>query len=278
MNPYPDIIRARADLAATRLLRVLVPIYREHPPGVPDLLGSGVLVRAGHFVFLLSAAHVADLIKSGPHYFGVGDSMVPLPQLRFTTKQAEGSMNGDQVDLAYWVLDPIQAARTKSLHSLEPGDIDRDVRPFSSDFFLLYGYPCSRQSGQLDGNDLSAITYSFLTEECTREEYAAATVLARQNLLIDFNKKDAWRGESRVTAPNLYGVSGGGAWRLPGLGDPVPGEPKLSAIAIEWRRGRVKAVLATRIGVWIAAVASNLPGVGPAFGLPNAMPRSRIAI
>jgi hypothetical protein len=79
---------------------------------------------------------------------------------------------------------------------------------------------------------------------------------ASEQLVLRFDRKDVWRTEERVTAPNLFGISGGGVWHLaPNSGMPLP-QAQLAAIAVEWNdKLRPKHVLATRLQPIIALLA-----------------------
>jgi hypothetical protein len=84
---------------------------------------------------------------------------------------------------------------------------------------------------------------------------------------MGFAKTDSYRLSGRVTSPDLYGMSGCGLWFLSGpIGSPAV-RPRLAAIAIEWQKGKIKCIVATRL---LAALAGAFDHLGV---LPKERPR-----
>src|SRR4051812_5063036 len=93
-----DAVAEWSRTTGQRLLRVVAPIYREGPR-TADPIGSGVLLRFGGLIFLVSAAHVIEEVRSGPHYFGAAGQLLPLPGFRMTSPLQSGqSRDQDRID------------------------------------------------------------------------------------------------------------------------------------------------------------------------------------
>jgi hypothetical protein len=243
-----------------RLLRPLAPIYKEGPRH-PELFGTGILIRVEELIFLVSAGHVTDEVRGGPHYFGAGGQLLTLPSLKLSSPVESSKLRDeDPIDLGYWVLDPHTARLLTSGDTLTLAALDgaRTPHDANSAQFFLNGYPRTRQPRRLDGDEYAAKPFSFMTDEATGSEYAAVGLPADQNVLVAFDKNDVFRAGLQVDGPDLFGVSGGAIWRLSG---PFASSqhPRLAGIATTWRRSDPKVVIGTRIHVWIQAAAKEFP-------------------
>ena len=264
--PFDTALRAIdrwSETVGQRLLRMLSPIYGEgfrHP----ELIGSGVLIRANELVFLVSAAHVADDVRpSRPHYFGALGQLLPLPSLRFTSPlPASGSRDDDRVDLAYWVLDPSVSRRMPSAETLFLSQLQLTIEPRGAQAYqyLVNGYPHTRQPRRFVENEFAVKDFGFITDELDEESYAKASVDRDHNILVEFDREDVFRRGQQVLGPDLQGVSGGALWALDGR-SASPQRPLLAGIVTTWRRAAPKGIIATRIAEWARIAASQFPEV-----------------
>jgi hypothetical protein len=253
------------DTVGARLLRVLAPIYKEGF-NKPELIGTGVLIRLSDQVFLVSAAHVADQITRGPHYFGVAGRLINLPGFRITSPiPASGTREDDPIDLASWVLDPVTQRELASADALAVTDLDAvrpDDIPEGSQYFLN-GYPYTRQPRRLEGDEWSAQTLAFITEERPSTEYGAVGRDRAGSVFVSYSKGNFFRYGEKRDGPDLQGVSGGAIWRL---GGPAcsPQRPLLTAIATTWRRREPLGVVGTRIRVLLRQLSNEFPNIAQA--------------
>lgn len=256
------------DEVGSRLLESLTPIYKDGPRH-PLLLGTGLVLRFGEVVCVLTAAHVADDIVSGAHYFGAGRELHGLGGLKLSSPlPLQGGREEDRVDLAFWVIEREVAAKLENVPAISlddfdlilPGALDIDER------FFVNGYPSTRQPRQMVENEYAAMSFAFITEELPVETYHECKLQRTHNLLIAFDKNDVFRGEEKIAGPDLFGVSGGAVWRLTGFGTSLA-KPKLAGIVISWMRGEHKAIVATRAHVVARGIVHNLQSFGISFSL-----------
>lgn len=242
-----------------RLLRVLVPIYREGPRH-PELFGTGVLIDCSEFVCVVTAAHVAEDVRRGsPYYFGAAGELIPIQGMRYTSPLAPGATRDeDRLDLGWWVLPLATAARIPvddrvRVSELDPTGADAE----SGSRFFVNGYPANRQPRHFAGDEWKAVAFSFITEEATAAEYSAASVDHHQNILVHFDPSDTFRRGAKATGPHLFGISGGAIWRLGGAGASAY-DPKLAAIVISWRRSEPKGIIGVRSHILVGGLVHNL--------------------
>lgn len=241
-----------------RLYRVVVPIFTGRRANA-TLVGSGVLLRVGNFVILVTAAHVAE--DHDPTIVGAGGKAIHFPDLHLRSVLLPGERrNDDPVDLGYGIvpLDEIGWLPNEDAVSVERLDLaDSDYS--DADQFLVVGYPVSRQPDSFEGRDWLLTPFKFITEELDPESYWRAGADRRENLLVTFDKRDVFRDGRRLTAPDLYGVSGGAIWRLTGSGASL-NEPLLHSIGTKWqRRAKPPRIMGTRVTLLLQALATEFP-------------------
>lgn len=262
-NPPADdiheLIERWRSTVGKRHLRVLAPIYRE---GVraPELIGTGVLVTLGTRTFLLSAGHVSDDIRDGPHYFAGAGRLLTLPPWRYSSPIPQGgTRDDDSVDLAYWVV-PDEVAQ-----ELEPGGTlqaeQLDLVPAEhqeQSVFCLTGFPHSRQPRSLKDGQWDLNPFLFLTVELSDHGYGQVGRDRESAVVVEFNKSAVFKRGQKIQGPNLHGVSGGALWRISGLGASAD-RPVLSAIVTTWRKAQPPSVIGARLFEWLRVIALDHP-------------------
>jgi hypothetical protein len=245
------------------LVETVTPIYKDGPRH-PALLGSGMLLRFGEVVCVMTAAHVADDVISSAHYFGAGGELHPLGGLKFSSPlHPNVDRDADRVDLAFWVVTATTAAKLEQAEAITLEDFDL-ILPGAFDLdesFFVCGYPATRQPRRMNESEYGAKPFSFITEELLSQDYNLAGLERIQNLMVAFDKADVFRGQEKVGGPDLFGVSGGGIWRLTGLGTSLA-RPKLAGLVISWNRGDPKAIIGTRAHVMARGIVHSLQRLG----------------
>jgi hypothetical protein len=131
--------------------------------------------------------------------------------------------------------------------------------------YLVAGYPNSQNRRALNGDELNSLSYRLVARDALPDEYVSVPADPQRHLLVGFDKARVFTTAGRMTAPDPYGLSGCGAWRLGLEPDAPEGLPRLSAIMIEWRRGgRFPHLLGTRIFLLIQALVAKHKDVAAA--------------
>jgi hypothetical protein len=247
---------------ANNVTEYTYPVYWPDQKGDPEAIGSCVLVVIGEAKFLFSASHVLKGIYEREVRVAAGDSLAVV-RGEVTGLFREGaaiSSDGDDIDLGAIRLkgDSWDQAPISGFAKLE----DMDIRPGAAtrDCFCLAGYPASKQRNCLVGNDLNASLFRVAGVECKEDTYKACRRNPEVSLMIGFDKKRIWGPHGMLSAPDVYGMSGSGIWRIgPAIND-VRTRPLLSGIAVEWHRsGSAKYILGTRVHLIIEALANRYP-------------------
>jgi hypothetical protein len=142
--------------------------------------------------------------------------------------------------------------------------VDMDIRQpiLAGHSFGLLGFPHSQNRRPIRGDRMIGTAYRMVGLECDESVYKATDNNPDSTLLIGFKRKEMWDATGQRTAPDLYGVSGSGLWRYARRIRHATAQPRLSAIAIEWRsKGVHQYILGTRIHLVIAALAQKYEDV-----------------
>jgi hypothetical protein len=145
---------------------------------------------------------------------------------------------------------------------LQWSELDHSPPVVTRDAFAVVGYVLSQQKDALKGTELHAWAYRMVALESLQRSYESLGHEAKINLVLGFDKRSMWGPEGQHTAPALYGMSGGGAWRFGRRLRDATAAARLSGIVIEAHsKARHKHILATRIRPIIAALSQQYPDV-----------------
>jgi hypothetical protein len=262
-------------------LDVTAPIYRPDDEGKPIAVGSSVLIAIGPIRFLVSAAHVLDVRRDYQLVVGAGSGLVPLAG-DFTRLYSTSALSAaeDHVDVGIVRLSGKSWDAVALDRFAQWLELDHSGKILADHTFALLGYPLTKQRESIEGLNLVASAYRMAALECGKRLYEQEGHDPKVNLLLGFDRRKMWGIEGRVTAPDLYGVSGGGLWRFGRRLRDTIHSPRLSAIAIEWRkRGRYKYVLGTRIEPIVAALVERYADVRDAVrSLARMLPNKRLKL
>jgi hypothetical protein len=248
---------------SAHMLEVTTPIYWFLESGEPEAVGSGVFLLLGDVRFLLTAEHVLQLRHTRPLFAHGVDGLVLVTGDVTRLYRLDAAEDENNVDVAMIRLSEEHWASLPETHLVTWPELDHELpEGTESHAHALLGYPATKQKGMVRGSQLHAYAYRMLGLSWTEARTAALGFNPSVSLLIGFDKRRTWGPEGQRTAPDLYGMSGSGAWRFGRRLLQVTEPPRLSAITIEWRRAtRDKFVLATRIRPILAALTSKYEDV-----------------
>lgn len=262
-SPLSDPVAAVEFWAKRKLpsiSRPVTPLYREGPRH-PVAIGSGLIIRAGQHLIIVTAAHVADALHGHPAYFAANDELHPLPRILFRSPMPpSGQREHDRVDLAFWVLEPTRHALVPSADSLDVSRLERTPCDDPQAFYLVLGYPASRQPRRMLSNqEYASKAFPFITSECGDADYVSAALDRTNSLFLHYRKDDTFVRQEKQEGPDLFGVSGGPIFRISGEPNVRIFEPPVAAFAIAWRKGDPLGLVTTRASVLIDAIAHSIP-------------------
>jgi hypothetical protein len=211
--------------------------------------------------FLLTVGHVADLSEGAQLYIAAENHPLLVEGTKTVTKTAPGgNRRQDRIDLAVIHLGPTTIRYLRDADFLSRADLAPDGDPLHDEFFLVAGYPCSKQRFRPKRSAIEAYLYPFMAVSRTPEFYVSKGLNPKDSLLLGFRKQDMWRRDAgRITAPDLHGMSGCGVWWVEGYTSFEMVQPRLAAIAIEWHKGKQGFILSTRVDVALGGIWATDP-------------------
>jgi hypothetical protein len=238
--------------------------------GVPQLLGSGILLKVLSHSFLITAAHVLDE-NTYTNFYLFGQTVdlmgkTALLDLEGTihfVNPPETGREYDRLDLGFVALSDSLAAELATRYSfLVPEDLGvnevltGEVIAARAPYAFV-GYPQSRNKAR-PGNRFKPCGAMFSLSPTPLERYSGLDLDSRTHIVADFDR-------SNIGGPDPRGLSGGGVWYV---GDyPIltgSQRPKLVAVSIEWRKSE-KVVVAVRISVAISMIVAAYPDTKSQF-------------
>lgn len=205
-------------LSNCHLLRSVVPIFSATPNTQIQHIGSGVLVKIGDELFVLTAAHVID--DGGPQYDLYMPAAEGIEQVtgNFCLSRASSGVSQVEVksDIGYCRLS--RNWNDKLHSSIQPLGVDDllltdDIE--TGNIFTFVGYPWRKTKSGYGKHETEMVTYSghaLSTDVYDKLGYSkAANILIRMRL----RKTYSTLYSSHQPAPHPQGISGGGVISWP---------------------------------------------------------------
>jgi hypothetical protein len=256
-------LASRADALSGRAMDVTTPAYCPNARREPEPIGTGVLLALGEARIFVTAAHVLDLRDGRPLLVQAGSSIMPVSGdvVRIQHTGARRTVD-DHVDIGLVRLSGQDWHNVSPSVFLEWSELDHSPSVVTRDAFAVVGYVLSQQKNAVKGMELHAWAYRMVAVESFPESYETLGHDPQVSLVLGFEKRRTWGLEGQRTAPDLYGMSGGGAWRFGRRLRDATDTARLAGIVIECHsKGRHKHILATRVRPIIAALTQRYSDV-----------------
>lgn len=250
-----------AESISARALEVTTPMVTESEAGEPEYIGSAIGLRIGPYRFHATAAHVAARRHQRPLFAFGKDGVVPI-QGEVTRVAPQHATATDHIDLSVLMLPEPAIELWPESSFAEWDELDHAWPLPERNSFLITGFPVASNRKPLQEGVLTARAYRFTALEALPASYEALGYDRQLNVVLGFDKKRMVGPDGMLTAPDPYGLSGSGAWRVGRHLREPDHAPLLSAILIEWHsKSREKHLLGTRIRVLLDAIAQRYPNV-----------------
>lgn len=263
---------SRQALEAHALLKWAVrPLCVVAERGQPEFWGSGVLLKLASEHFLATAAHVIHEVADQlvPHgvrpgmlvTFGSERHVALHGRVHRTLPPDGASESEDLVDAALLELSAADASEIDDAHFLTTQDIDvRDHLAPPKRYFLL-GFPANWQKRDLPAASMKTKLYPGMGQELPPAAYEVLGYPRLRNLAVGFDRRKTKVDGKFEQSPDPRGTSGGGWWRVDQRFGPLTADSSVKLVAIMSKHypGKEKAMLATRISVFIQLLSAARP-------------------
>jgi len=258
MDPIDEFVRRQLDLAVDRVHRIVRPLGVFSDTEDPEPAGSAVLIWHRGKRYLVTAAHVLDLLPPGKGAIGTMSKWVHMPGPWQATNAPGGDREKDRFDIAFTevseqgasLLDGCEFAQSSMIG--EPAEVVHDGHYRSK--YVFIGYPLHKFEFRRAAGSTDAPYQPLATPIMSEEEHASLKLSPQTHIACHYNEKKVVSDGGLKRGPKLVGMSGGGVFRFRSL--EVPGIlalPMLAGVIIEQDRQR-DAIIATRIGVIQSAI------------------------
>lgn len=197
----------------SHLLAAVSPVFYKDGEQ-PELaqVGSGVLLRIGPEVFLLTAAHVTDYSKTGTLYIPFADGISPIfGELVFNNLRGNAtSREDDKADIGYYKLaEKLREKLDPSLQPIAVNDLLLTNDLEEGDLFTFVGFPWRKT--KRSGNNYEGEQTTFSGHAMPKDKYDKLGYSNSENIVIRLRRKKTFstRYQSVQIAPHPQGISGG---------------------------------------------------------------------
>lgn len=236
--------------------KATIPVYLwESGAKIPELVGSGVLVRIRDHVFLLTAGHVTEH-KSKGDYFTLGKSGFTEIFGKFTRlAHVSGRVANDSPDVAYLELhkDCVSSVDPK-FQAIESQDMFAHASSSLLHDYTFAGFPWRKN--RVKGRTIQTEFITYSGPEIAEKEYAALGLKRDHHIAIRFNCRKTFSVvKNRLrTSPHPEGMSGGGVylWNEEAMKD-WPVRLPLAGIANKFYSDK-SVLIATRLRIYVGSI------------------------
>jgi len=235
------------------------PVYGATSNGIPEQLGSCVLLQIEGKPSLMTAGHLLDSDSDTSLYIGGRD--LGLIENKFSVScAASGNRGDDRYDFAIAELTSEFVARLGPVRFIRDEDVSRSVAPTTGHLFSCIGFPNS-QNRRVDPstNKITPRRGRYGSNTAYRPALLAKLKISgTDHLIIDHRKHSKDDRGNRVSSYALPGFSGGAVIDLGKISSPeiasgvAECEPRLVGLFIEYYKDH-QAIVATRIDTILKA-------------------------
>jgi hypothetical protein len=264
----------RLTAAIARFRPAMIPLF-SLSSGRPDLIGTGVALRAGPQRLVLTATHVLRGFQGSTVHVPAGDCWCPLiGESHFAATRGTRNPDDDTVDAALLALD--EASPTGWRSWLRPEDLFPGCSARPSDRFVVAGFPRSKVRSGVGRTRVTPRAVRYFGHALAASRYEPVVGDPAVHIAIGFKRRTIVEEGQLVTPPPLYGTSGGMLIWAPGVRNPARiEENRLAGILIEEHGAPNHLLLSTRIDVFLALIHDRLPELRPYVPMPRTVRRRR---
>jgi hypothetical protein len=182
--------------------------------GVPNLIGSGTLIKIEQVAFLITAAHIIDDALGQPLLLRNSIGLKQISGCGKLTRPTSGSRQDDRDDIAIMALEEDTTAFVETAYKPLPinfADAKDSLLPEKP--YAFFGFPWSKGDFRQKGKIIEPPIYKFQAISVAETDYDSLGLSPLKHIAIEFDLKHAIDVNGRdVMAPKPAGMSGGAVW------------------------------------------------------------------
>jgi hypothetical protein len=213
-----------------------VPILVGDENGIPQLLGTGMILEISSRYFLVTAGHVFDDVST--IYTSCEGKPLRLSGVAYTNRYV-GSREDDKVDVGILEVTAERDRFEKEYRILSLSDIAFNENPEEKRYYGFIGYPSTECKPEHYSNNFKSVRYSYMSSVARQDLYDKYGFDIKMHIGLHCDLYDCLDEKNEMaTMPRPNGMSGGGVWLIDRwsyeLRDIVP-VVKLVGLCIEYQ-------------------------------------------
>jgi len=193
------------------------PLFADDDRGRPQQIGSSFIVRSGNEYYLVSAAHVLELLKTQTLYYYIGQAQTRKLTGKLMLSPWKGDRDKDPVDtgvlrLGHESHPPYPDLKKFAVDSsyLRPSDSPRDGKHYA-----IVGYPETMNRADLATKTVNAVAYAYRNHSLPEVEYEKHKLSPQEHIVLPLRPKKSFDPDGKhVHFPKPQGMSGSPIWLL----------------------------------------------------------------
>ncbi|MEO8002797.1 MAG: hypothetical protein ABI644_13055 [Arenimonas sp.] len=191
-----------------------IPLYREINND-PQLFGSGFFVKYENQYFLISAAHVLEILRQEPlTYFVTKNERVALSGQVYVT-QWSGDRENDPTDIAVLRFngDATPPYPDVNKFSMDFSYLKSSLLPRSNKHYAMIGYPASKSHIDRPKREVTSDIFAYAASSIPDDDYKTHGYAIETHLILPLDLKIGYDANgTHRNFPKPQGMSGSPIW------------------------------------------------------------------
>ena len=239
----------------------ILPLVGADGEGLPEPIGTGILLEVDDKVFLLSATHVFTDNQETTIYY---PAKTGFSMLR--GERVGGSR--DKEDVCWMLLSgEIVADISSNFKPVPVGMVDMNDVTKKGDLYMLTGFPEELLRIDLEKRKFNHRIHTYTAMPVDKRIYRKCGAKMISHIVIKHSKKKAKRSSGKkVKSTDLHCMSGGAVWKFLGPENSIKGVPAVRLVGVTIEKHDIwGAAVVTRINYVIESIRSEIPSLSGAL-------------
>jgi hypothetical protein len=193
------------------------PIFENDNRGRPQQIGSSFIVRSDSEHYLVSAAHVLELLKTKTLYYYTAQAQIRKLNGKLMLNPWEGDRDKDPIDTGVLRLGNESHPPYPDLKkfAVQPSYLRPSDSPRDGKHYAIVGYPETKNRADLATRTVNAVAYAYRNHSLPESEYQKHKLSPREHIVLPLRPKKSFDPDGKhVHFPKPQGMSGSPIWLL----------------------------------------------------------------
>lgn len=246
------------------LRKFSIPLYVNDESGRPSQFGTCFIVKAGKAHFLVSAAHVLDVVLNKDVFFYTATKKLRRLDGRVVTTGHHGSRDDDMLDIGVMRLDGALLPPYPEVDkfAMDISYLKPNYLPRTGKHYVIIGFPSTKSRADVATRTAISTSYIYGSDSSDEKEYVDQGVSVESHVVLPFDVKKTLGKDRRVRPfPKPHGMSGSPIFVLYDVRE-RPGHSRafpVVAVGTHYRKAS-KVLIGTDVRFVVGAIERSLCG------------------